>query len=292
MRRIVFLLALVILAQLVGMAWGAGADAVPPTDGTAVTAGPDGAAASPGADSTDTLKQELDKLKREITALEERLKTQEQQNQLQKKQQPALAEVATSIRELDQRVSETERGQALDRLRFSGDYRFETHSIIGKVPAHFDGMQLQNLVVKTMFAMPILGRPPASVAEINKTVSSNYANYLQFTNGLTFNQLKQGMSSFPAPMQQQLFGTLMPSTLTSAYNDNNAAMFTNRLRLNFDAETPRGLEQSQEHQAELDLLQGPVEDRLAHGADRGFQLVNARGRGTQPASRCASATRL
>ena len=182
MRRIVFLLALVILAQLVGMAWGAGADAVPPTDGTAVTAGPDGAAASPGADSTELLKQELEKLKKEIAALEARLTAQEQQSHLQKQQQAAPPEVVSSLRELEQRVSETERGQALDRLRFTGDYRFEAHSIMGKVPAHFDGMQVQNLVVKTMFAMPILGRPPASVAEINKTVSSNYANYLQYAN--------------------------------------------------------------------------------------------------------------
>ncbi len=236
MRRFAFFLAVIMLAGLTGLAWGASTDAVPQTDGTAAKAGTDGAVASPGADSTEPLQQELEKLKKEVAALEARLKAQEQQSQLQKHQPAAPpSEVAASLKELDQRVSDTERGQALDRLHFSGDYRFEAHSIIGRVPSHFDGMKLQNLVVRTMFAMPILGRPPASLTEINNTVSSNYANYLQFTNNLTFNQLKQGMASFPAAMQQQLFGMLMPPTFTPAYNNNNDALFTNRLRLNFDA---------------------------------------------------------
>ena len=185
-----------------------------------------------------TLKEELEKLKQQVAALEERLKAQDQQAAPvpgAKPQEPAAAEVASTLKELDQRVSQTERNQALDRIHFTGDYRFEAHGISAKVPAHFDGMKLQNLLVKTMFATPILGRPPASVTEINNTVSSHYADYLQFTNNLTFDRLKQGMASFPASMQQQLFGMLMPSTFTPAYQDNNSALFTNRLRLNFDA---------------------------------------------------------
>jgi hypothetical protein len=86
-----------------------------------------------------------------------------------------------------------------------------------------------------MFAMPILGRPPACVNEINTTVSGHYADYLQFTNNLTFPSLQKGMASFPAAMQQQLFGMLMPSTYVPSYTDNTDALFTNRLRLKFDA---------------------------------------------------------
>jgi hypothetical protein len=96
-------------------------------------------------------------------------------------------------------------------------------------------MTLQNLVVKTMFAMPILGRPPMNVAEINGTVSNHYADYLQFTNNLTFDQLKQAMASFPPALQQQLFGMLMPSTFVPSYKDSSKALYTNRLRLKFDA---------------------------------------------------------
>ena len=229
MRRIAFVLSLMLLLQLAGPAlW-----AENPASGSAA---PSGAAAGAAADSPDQLKQELENLKKAVAALEERLKTQEQQSQAQKLvQPPPVADLASQVKELDQRVSQTEREQSLDRLKLTGDYRFEAHSITGSVPTHYDGMQLQNLVVKTMFAMPILGRPPASVNEINNTVSGHYADYLQFTNNLTFNQLKQGMASFPGPLQQQLFGMLMPSTLIPSYTDNNDALFTNRLRLKFDA---------------------------------------------------------
>jgi hypothetical protein len=198
----------------------------------------EGAAVNPEADAPDQLKQELEKLKKAVAALEERLKAQEKQNQAPAQalvQQQPVSELVTDVKDLDKRVSATEREQALDRLRITGDYRFEAHSIAAKVPAHFDGMALQNLVVKTMFAMPILGRPPASVAEINNTVAGHYSDYQFFTNNLTFDSLKKGMASFPAPLQQQLFGMLMPSTFIPAYNDNNDALFTNRLRLNIDA---------------------------------------------------------
>jgi hypothetical protein len=180
----------------------------------------------------------LEKLKKAVAALEERLKAQEKQTQVPAQavvpQQP-VSELVTDVKDLDKRVSQAERQQALDRLRFTGDFRFEAHSIAGSVPAHFDGMALQNLLVKSMFAMPILGRPPSSVAEINNTVASHYSDYQFFTNNLTFNTLKQGVASIPGAMQQQLFGMLMPSTFIPAYKDNNDALFTNRLRLNIDA---------------------------------------------------------
>jgi hypothetical protein len=226
MRKLAFVLPLFTLIQLVRPAVAA--------DNGAAPAASSSTPASPGADTPDQLKQDLENLKKQVAALEERLKAQEKQSVAQP-QQPPPAELAAQMKELDQRVSQTERSQSLDRISFTGDYRFEAHSIRGNVPAHFDGMGLQNLLVKTMFAMPILGRPPGSVTEINNTVSGHYADYLQFTNNLTFPALKQGMTQFPAALQQQLFGMLMPSTAMPAYSDNTDALFTNRLRLKFDA---------------------------------------------------------
>jgi Protein of unknown function (DUF3373) len=230
MRRIALILSLIVPIQLAGpVVWAQNA---------AKSAASASASASAPADPADELKQELEKLKKAVAALEERLKTQEKQTQAPAQalvQQQPVSELVTDVKDLDKRVSATEREQALDRLRITGDYRFEAHSIAAKVPAHFNGMALQNLVVKTMFAMPILGRPPASVAEINNTVAGHYSDYQFFTNNLTFDSLKKGMASFPAPLQQQLFGMLMPSTFIPAYNDNNDALFTNRLRLNIDA---------------------------------------------------------
>ena len=51
-----------------------------------------------------------------------------------------------------------------------------------------------------------------------------------------------------------------------------------QLRLDLDVEAARGLEQPHQHLAERDLLQRPVEVRLAHGADRALELVDARAR--------------
>ena len=227
MRTFTLIVTLLVLLQVPGPAAGAEKPAVAPA--------PDSGSAAAGAETPDQVRQELEKLKQQVAALEERLKAQEKQAAETRPAAAPASELVTQVKELDQRLSQTEREQALDRLRITGDYRFEAHAIAGRVPAHYDGMALQNLVVKTMFAMPILGRTPNGVSEINSTVGSHYADYLQFTNGLTFDRLKQGMAQFSAAMQQQLFGMLMPSTFVNRYNDNNDALFTNRLRLRFDA---------------------------------------------------------
>ncbi len=223
MRKVVLAFSVFSLMQFASPALRAGDEGALPQAG-----------APAGADSSGALQQEIDKLKKQVAALEERLKAQEKQGP-QKPGDSASSELTAQIKELDERISKAEREQALDRLRFTGDYRFEAHSITGAIPSHFDGMTFQNLVVKSMFAMPILNRPPASIAEINNTVNAHYADYLNFTNNLTFASLKQGFASFPEAMQQQLFGMLMPSTFVPAYKDNNDSMFTNRLRLKFDA---------------------------------------------------------
>ncbi len=188
-------------------------------------------------DDPAKLRQEIEQLKQVIKQLEDRVAAQEKATQQAVAPAPngKTEELTATVLDLEKRVSETEKHSALDRVRLTGDYRFEAHSIWGKVPSHFDGMELQNLLVKTMFAMSILGAPPTSIAQINNTVSSNYAGYQQFTNNLTFSQLQAAMASFPPALQQQLFGMLMPSTFVPSYKDNNKIMYTNRVRLNFDA---------------------------------------------------------
>ena len=196
---------------------------------------------APARGDAAAVRQEIEQLKKTLAELEKRLEAQEKQRQAEqqaqqqapKQESSSSKELEAKVEELDTRVSKTEVKGALDRLNFSGDYRFEAHTIVGHVPAHFDGMQLQNLVVKTLFAFPILGRMPSSVDEINNTISAHYADYQQFTNNLTFAQLKQAMGSFSPQMQQQLFGLLMPSTFVPGYQANTPDLLTNRLRLDF-----------------------------------------------------------
>lgn len=204
---------------------------------------------SPGAASSETieLRQEVEQLKKTVALLEERLAaqeraaktTQEQQEvtapKAEKKDSESVTALEAKVKDLDQRINQTERKAGLDRLAWSGDFRVEAHSIFGTVPAHYDGMMLQNLVVKSMFVTSVLGRPPVSISEINNTVAANYSGYQYFTSNLTFDQLKTAMAGFPAPLQAQLMGMLMPSTYARGYSADTNTLFTNRLRLNFDS---------------------------------------------------------
>ena len=210
------------------------------------------------ANDSSGLRQEVDNLKKTIAVLEARIAAQEQQKTVASKQTPAEGTVSatdlkTQVNDLDERVNSTEKKSALDRLNWSGDYRFEAHTIRGNVPAYYDGMNLQNLVVCTLWltaptSQGGLGMPfdpamlqtmtPAQYKSfLDNQVATNYGSYQYFTNNLTFNQLKQSMGQFPSAMQQQLMGYLMqaPGVYTPGYSDNTDALFTNRLRLRFNA---------------------------------------------------------
>lgn len=189
------------------------------------------------------LRQELEQLKKTVAALEARLAAQEKQpaqDSSSKASQvlPTDATVsATDLKDLNDRVNQTEKKTTLDRLNWSGDFRFQTYGYNSHYPAHFDGMQLQNLIVRTMFYMQTNGgMPPSNIAAIQNNVNAHYGDYLNFTNNLSFDQLKAAMAQFPPAMQQQLMQMLMPSTYVPGYNYNTGVLYTNRLRLNFDSQ--------------------------------------------------------
>jgi hypothetical protein len=189
----------------------------------------------------DTIRDEIEKLKAQVKALDSRLAAEEQKDKedattkTTEEQDATIEQISAkqkqtedNLKKLNRRVMKTERDTALQRVRFSGDYRFEAHSIKATQPAHFDGMKLQNLLVKSMFAMNVLGRPPMSTNEIQQTVAANYSDYQYFTSNLTFEQLKAAMGNFPPAMQQQLFGMLLPETFVPKRDADNQILYTNR----------------------------------------------------------------
>ncbi|MBI3281504.1 MAG: DUF3373 family protein [Acidobacteria bacterium] len=192
--------------------------------------------AAPGAAD---LRQEIERLKQTVAALEQRLAAQEKKAQVATAQpaerQSTESEMKVSLKQLDRRLTRAERDNALHRVHLGGDYRFEAHSILGDVPAHYDGMKLQNLLVKSMFTMNALGRPPGSVEEINRTIAARFSDYQFFSQNLSFDQIKGAMERFPASLQQQLFGMLMPSSFVPGYKANNKILYTNRFRLRLDS---------------------------------------------------------
>ncbi len=205
-------------------------------------------------------------MKKAVAAMEERLAAQEkatqekaaQEKKDEAKQQPAAeqqstAELAATVKDLDHRISQTERRGAMDRINFTGDYRFEAHSIWGSVPAHYDGMQLQNLMVKTLWLFTPTSQggmgmtfdpsllnsmtPTQFAGFVGQTVQQNYSQYQFYSGNLTFNQLKASVGQFSPQMQQMLTSYLSqaPGVLQNAYSNDTNILYTNRLRLNVDS---------------------------------------------------------
>ena len=251
-----------------------------------LTAGLWAQTAPPATDDAAQLRQEIDQLKKTINSLEQRLDAQEQATKTPASQAPAasavpaneaVTDLQTSVRDLNDRVNQGERRSLRDRLDWAGDYRFEAHTIRGTVPNHYDGMQLQNLMVKTLWmAAPTtsggLGAPldPTLLppdpndfaAMLNQAVQQNYSQYQYFTGNLTFPALKQSLGQFPADMQQMLMQYLMAvnGVYQAGYSANTDALLTNRLRLKFEAK---------------------VADNVSFGARLGMYKVFGDGTGVQ-----------
>ena len=123
-----------------------------------------------------------------------------------------IAKLKEEIEDLEDRVMATERKSALDRIDFTGDFRFEAHSVESTIPTHFDGMHLQNLMVNTIFYYGATGMFPGSVEDIDNAIAQDYARYLYFTDNLTFDQLKGFVGMFPPEQMEMLMQFLLPNT--------------------------------------------------------------------------------
>ncbi|HUA14579.1 MAG TPA: DUF3373 family protein [Verrucomicrobiae bacterium] len=227
--------------------------------------------APPATDDAAQLRQEIDQLKKTVNSLEQRLDAQDNAakaasaqasaNQSAttppaagKDKDEAVADLQTNVRDLNERVNQAERKNLRDRLEWGGDYRFEVHTIRGSIPSHYDGMQVQNLMVNTLwlftpqsqgglgmtFNPDMLSQmtPAQFSAFLGQQVQQNYSQYQYFTNNLTFPALKQSVGQFSPQMQQMLtsYLTQVPGVLQAVYNANTDALMTNRLRLRFDSQ--------------------------------------------------------
>jgi hypothetical protein len=157
--------------------------------------------------------------------------------------QEQIDKLKQEISDLEKRVMQNERKTALDRINWSGDFRFELNSIDAHYDDYFNGMQLQRMLVDTLFYFNGNGMPPQSPEDVQNFIAQNYANYLYYLdNVVSFDWLKQVMESFPPEMQQALLGQLLPYTYTEGYDYSNDILYTNRLRLQMDAKVSDSVE--------------------------------------------------
>ena len=145
-----------------------------------------------------------------------------------------VEELGRKLAQGEKRTDALEKKSALDRVNFTGDFRFEAHTIRADLAPRIDGLKFQNNLVNTLFYFGATGRPPQSLDEVSRLIAQNYANYLYFTNNLTFNQLKAAVGMFSPQMQQQLFPLITPAP-TPGMSANNDVLYTSRLRLRLKA---------------------------------------------------------
>jgi len=147
-----------------------------------------------------------------------------------------IAKLKKDIKDLEKRVMKNERKTALDRINFIGDFRFEVNSIQAEFGDRFNGMELQRLMVDNLFYVNGTGNFPPSQDDVSGFIAQNYADYLYYLdNVVTFDWLKNVVGQFPPEMVQQFMGMLLPHTYEEGYDYKNTLLYTNRLRLQMDA---------------------------------------------------------
>ncbi len=108
----------------------------------------------------------------------------------------AVAQAGTDaeakIKELQKRIQKLEVKSATDRVKFTGEYRFEAHNISSTLPDHYDGMALQNVMVNTMFFHQTTGGLPMNemgeflYGDVQNHIMSNSGDYMAWTQGLSY----------------------------------------------------------------------------------------------------------
>jgi hypothetical protein len=154
-----------------------------------------------------------------------------------------IEKLKQEIEDLEKRVMKNERKTALDRVNFSGDFRFEVNSIDAAFEDSYNGMMLQRMLVDTLFYVGATGMPPASPEDVQGLIAQNYSQYLYYLdNVVSFDWLKETLGQFPPEVQQGLLGALLPYTYQQGYDYSNSLLYTNRLRLQMDAKVSESVD--------------------------------------------------
>lgn len=215
---------------------------------------------------TEQLKKKVEQLEKLVASMEKRLAATEQnaatQPAAQAVAQPMvqdgdvkeqLSVLKADLKEVASQASAAERRSALDRINWSGDFRTQSNSIFGTVPNYYNGMKLQNYMVRTLWMFSpnssgglgmafdpnmLANMSPAQFSAFQgAAVQQNYSQYQYYTNNVTFGALKSGFGAFSPAQQQMLQSYLMqaPGVYTKGYQADANALLTSRLRLNFDS---------------------------------------------------------
>ena len=143
------------------------------------------------------------------------------------------------VEDLDDRLMVPERHAALDRVKFTGDFRVQAHSIDAEFDDWVDGLGVQGDIVNTLFYFGGTGSLPQDFDQVDEFIRENYSDYLYYTDNLTFDDLKQavdGLGQMLPPEQLEGFmQALGQKNFQKGYNVDNDIVYTSRLRLQMNA---------------------------------------------------------
>lgn len=163
------------------------------------------------------------------------------------------------IKELEKRLMQVERKSATDRIEFTGDFRFEAHSILSTMPDFIDGMGMQSDLVTNVW-MGLNG-----VMNFDDPVDRY--RFMEYANSLTYGGFQQDMMTLMSGMTpEQIQGfqqMLAQANMVKGYDVNNSIMYTNRLRLNMKAEVAKNVNFS-----------GRLSMYKTYGSSEGVQVFN------------------
>ena len=154
--------------------------------------------------------------------------------------------VEEKVKDLEKRLMVVERKAATDRVRLTGDFRFEAHSIQSTIPAHVDGMMFQSQFVGALAYMTVGGgMPPMTVEDIpafmggmQEWMQTNFADYYVYTQTINFQDVKDGMAmigTLPPDVQGAMMAGMAQAAAVEEYDWDNDILYTSRLRMQMQA---------------------------------------------------------
>jgi hypothetical protein len=190
--------------------------------------------------TVDELMVQIEWMQAQMATLLEQVRDIQAENEALTADTTALKDDTAYLEEeveiLDDRVMVAEKHAILDKVRMSGEFRFQAHSIQADIPDHFNGTGIQGDLVNTLFYFQANGAPPMDLDQVNGFIQDNYADYLFFTDNLTFEDLKGAVGQIPPELMEQLMPMLAQNNFVPGYNHDNDIVYTNRLRLRVQAD--------------------------------------------------------
>src|SRR5210317_1273189 len=191
--------------------------------------------------SVEELTQQVEAMQAQMAVLMQRLEAMQQEGEDLREETTVLTE---DMEDMDDRMMVAERHAVLDKVRFSGDFRTQVHSIQGSMIDRIDGINVQKDLVNTLFFFGATGAPPQTpdLSDVDSFIQANYDDYLYYLdNVVSFDFIQQqvgGLMEQNPDMANQLLQLLasQQDSFIEGYDHDNDIVYTSRLRFRTQAD--------------------------------------------------------